>query len=52
LQIGEDADGLALFAGDLADHLDQLGLLGVAAVREVEAGDVESGPDELAEDFR
>ena len=34
-----------------ADHLDELGLLGVGAVREVEAGDVEAGADELAEDF-
>ena len=51
LQVGEDADGLAFFAGDVAHHLDQLGLLRMGAVREVEAGDVESGADELAEDF-
>ena len=51
LQVGEDADGLALFAGDGADHLDELGLLGVGAVGEVEAGDVEAGADELAEEL-
>ena len=50
LQVGEDADGLALFLRDGADHLDELGLLGVAAVREVEAGHVEAGADEIAED--
>ena len=38
LQVGEDADGLAFFARDRADHLDELGLLGVGAVGEVEAG--------------
>ena len=31
--------------------LDEFGLLGVGAVREVEAGDVEAGADELAEDL-
>ncbi len=51
LEVGEDADGLALFVGDLAHHLDEFGLLGVGAVGEVEAGDVEAGADELAEDF-
>ena len=29
---------------------DEIGLLGVGAVREVEAGDVEAGANELAED--
>ncbi len=51
LQVGEDADGLALFLGDLADHADELRLLRVGAVREVEAGYVEASANELAEDF-
>ena len=51
LQVGEDADGLALFAATCAHHADELGLLRVGAVREVEAGDVEAGADELAEDL-
>jgi hypothetical protein len=52
LEIGEDADGLALLLRDGADHADEVGLLRVGAVREVEAGDVEAGLNELAEDFR
>ncbi len=50
LQVGEDADGLAFLLCDGAHHLDELGLLGVGAVGEVEAGDVEAGADQLAED--
>ncbi len=48
LQVGEDADGLALGGCDAAYHLDQFGLLRVAAVREVEAGDVYSLANEPA----
>ena len=36
---------------DGAHHVDELGLLLVGAVGEVEAGDVEAGADELAEDL-
>ena len=51
LQVGEDADGLALLLRDGADHADELGLLRVGAVGEVETRDVEAGADELTEDF-
>ena len=51
LEVGEDADGLALFAGDGADHLDEFSLLGVGAVREVEAGDIEASANEGAEEI-
>ena len=51
LEVGKNADRLALFAADLADHLDQLGLLRMRAVGEVEAGDVKAGADESTEDF-
>ncbi len=48
LQVGEDADGLILFAGDFAHHCDQFALLLVRSVRKVEARDVQSSVYELA----
>jgi hypothetical protein len=50
LQIGEDTERLALFAADLADHLDEGQLLFVGSVREVEANDVDAGTNEVSED--
>ena len=41
--------GLLLVLGHFADHLDELELLLMAAVREVEAGDVQAGAHELTE---
>ena len=51
LQVGEDADGLALFFATARTMRDELGFLLVRAVGEVEASDVEPGADELAEDL-
>ena len=42
LQVGEDTDGVARFVGRLADPLVVLLVIGVLAMREVEAGDVHS----------
>jgi hypothetical protein len=47
LEVGENADGLALLMGDLTNHLDQFRLLFVGAVREIEASNIKSGPDKL-----
>ena len=39
-----------LFAGDLADHLDELELFRKRAVGEIEAGDIEAGAEQFAKD--
>ena len=52
LQIGQNAHRLALRRRDFPDHADQLGLLRVAAVREVQAGNVHPGMHQFAEDIR
>ena len=46
LKVGEDADAAAGLVGGLADVLVALLVFGVAAVAEVEAGDVHSGVDQ------
>ena len=51
LQVGEDADGFALLFRDGADHADELGLLGVGSVGKVEAGYVQAGANQFAEDL-
>jgi hypothetical protein len=50
LEIAEDAQGFVLFAADLADHLNQCQFLFVSPVRKVEADNIDSGADEIAED--
>ena len=52
LQVSKDADGLTELLGDGAHHADELGFLLVRAVREVEAGDVETSTNQLTEDLR
>ena len=50
LQIAQDTKGLALFAADLADHLDEAQFFLVGAVGKVEADDVYAGTNEVPED--
>src|ERR1035438_4672234 len=50
LEIAEDADIFVFFAGDLADHFDELEFFGEGAVGEIEAGDIEAGAEQLTED--
>jgi hypothetical protein len=40
---------LAFFAADFANHLDELELLGMGSVREIEAGHIEAGAEQFAE---
>ena len=51
LQIGQNADRLALLARDLAHHGDQRRLLLVGAVRKVQPRHVQAGLHQLAEDL-
>ena len=51
LQIGENADRLALLGRNRPDHLDQLRFLRVRAMREVEARNVHPCPHQPAKDI-
>lgn len=46
MKIGEEADAAAGLVGGLADAVVALVVFGVAAVAEIEAGDVHSGVDQ------
>ena len=50
LEIAENAERLALFTADFADHLDQGQLFFVGAMGKVEADDVDAGANQIAED--
>lgn len=49
LKVLQDADGAAFFFGGTAQVFDVAGVLGVRAVREVEASDVHAHAHEVAE---
>jgi hypothetical protein len=50
LKIRQNTKGLVLLEADLADHVDEGLLLFMGAMGEVEADNVNAGPDEIAED--